>query len=193
MTKIQFAAFLLFGVLVGSSLATNQSGYDTCVQKNGGKSSFPSSDGCNICGCQPDGSVACTMKTCVPAPSGSKGSYDTCVETHGGKSSFPSSDGCNMCGCQSDGSVACTMKACVPAPPSTSSYDMCLQQNGGKKAWTHSDGCNTCGCTNDGNVACTQISCGASAGPYLVPKSDAFASQPYDLGILATALAAVLF
>jgi hypothetical protein len=31
---------------------------------------FPSSDGCNSCGCQDDGSVVCTLKACMPKTCG---------------------------------------------------------------------------------------------------------------------------
>ena len=34
---------------------------------------FPSTDGCNSCGCQDDGSVVCTLKACMPNPSKSCG------------------------------------------------------------------------------------------------------------------------
>ena len=86
--------------------------YDGKVYKPG--DSFPSSDGCNSCGCSADGSVACTLRACLDK---------TCLyegKVYNPGDSFPSSDGCNTCTCGADGAVGCTKKLCTM--PATTSW-----------------------------------------------------------------------
>jgi hypothetical protein len=70
---------------------------------------FPSTDGCNSCSCQNDGSVICTEQECVTA----------CIyagKTYAPGEDFPALDGCNTCTCGADGSVGCTKIGCPCAP-----------------------------------------------------------------------------
>lgn len=73
--------------------------------------SFPSSDGCNTCGCSASGDVACTLAAC---------NLKMCLyegKTYNPGESFPASDGCNTCTCGASGSVGCTKIGCtIPAP-----------------------------------------------------------------------------
>lgn len=80
--------------------------YDGKTYKEG--DSFPSSDGCNTCGCT-NGQVACTLRACVKTCT-----YDG--KTYQEGDTFKSTDGCNTCSC-TGGNVVCTEKACPPPQP----------------------------------------------------------------------------
>lgn len=108
--------------------------------------SFPSTDGCNTCSCQDDGSVACTERAC--APDGCE--YGNAHYDVG--DSFDASDGCNRCRCTGDGDVACTRRACGGCD-----YEGEHHQVG--DSFTASDGCNSCSCEPDGQVVCTLKLC----------------------------------
>jgi hypothetical protein len=69
--------------------------------------SFPSADGCNTCGCQEGGKVACTLMAC----------FEGCY--YGGDyyaigERFAALDNCNSCTCTAPDEVACTEMACFP-------------------------------------------------------------------------------
>lgn len=96
--------------------------YDGKVYKTG--DSFPSTDGCNTCGCAADGSVACTLIACAPKSC----LYNGKVYNPG--DSFPSSDGCNTCMCGTDGAVSCTKRACPTAPATSWLIKAPVQCNG---------------------------------------------------------------
>ncbi len=111
--------------------------------------SFPEPDGCNVCSCMKDGTIACTDRIC---PSG--------CEYNGQKyepgDSFPAGDGCNTCTCLDNGTVACTKIAC----PVICEYNGEIYKPG--DTFPADDGCNKCQCLDDGTVACTEIACPAS-------------------------------
>lgn len=140
--------------------------------------SFPAPDGCNTCGCNPDGTVACTAMFCE-ADAGTNGgtcSWNGTVYQPG--DSVPSPDGCNTCGCNPDGSITCTAMYCdtdagVGGGACTAAFCDADAGSGGSSAtctWNGvvykagdsipaGDGCNTCGCNPDGTVACTAMAC----------------------------------
>ncbi len=108
--------------------------------------SFPDPDGCNVCTCMEDGTIACTDRTC---PDGCK--YDGRIYEPG--DSFPAGDGCNTCTCLDNGTVACTKIAC----PGPCEYNGEIYKPG--DTFPAVDGCNKCQCLDDGTVACTEIAC----------------------------------
>jgi hypothetical protein len=119
---------------------------------------FPSSDGCNRCTCEMDGTASCTDTACASSDGGVQCTYGGKAYASG--ATFPSTDGCNSCGCGPDGEVACTLKAC--ANPPDAGAGVC-KYNGKAYApgesFPSSDGCNSCGCQKDGLVACTLKAC----------------------------------
>ncbi|HQY65130.1 MAG TPA: hypothetical protein PK141_27245, partial [Polyangiaceae bacterium] len=107
---------------------------------------FPSTDGCNTCGCGEGGLVACTAMACA----------DTCNydrQTWNVGDSFPAIDGCNTCSCLTGGQIACTDMACSD----TCTYDRQTWNVG--DTFPARDGCNTCTCQVGGQIACTEIAC----------------------------------
>jgi hypothetical protein len=74
--------------------------------------SFPASDGCNSCGCDSSGQVACTLLACAPRSCLYEG------KTYEPGDSFAASDGCNTCTCSFSGAVGCTKIGCT-IPPTT--------------------------------------------------------------------------
>ena len=125
--------------------------------------SFPSSDGCNTCSCDPSGQVACTLMACV------KG----CV--HNGKTykvgeSYKKD--CNSCVCEKSGQFTCTKKGCIQkcgtrggitcqkdefcdfgGPGTSPSQSVCGETDAGGTCKKRPQGCTghedpVCGCDN---------------------------------------------
>ena len=113
---------------------------------------FPSSDGCNMCGCESGGEVVCTNRAC----SSEDGCDDDGVIRDEGER-WSAAGGCSSCVCSSSGTITCSMTGDCEA---TCSY-------GGKRfepgdSFPAVDGCNTCSCDESGEVGCTQVACGGS-------------------------------
>lgn len=119
---------MAFGALVGCSSSSDVATTDAATDAAGGTCSygghtykagetFPSTDGCNSCGCGSDGAVACTAMACLDGGPDVAADAGTC--TYGGHTysvgdKFPATDDCNTCTCGEGGAVACTKCACVP-------------------------------------------------------------------------------
>lgn len=148
--------------------------------------SFPSSDGCNQCSCQKDGSVVCTERACVNTQCGGllgrgcpKDQYcnfpldAACGAADQTGVCTPIPSGCTtqydpVCGCDDmTYGNACTAAA---AGVSIASQGECASNSGCDYAGKHydtgasfpaSDGCNHCSCQPDGKAICTLIACPA--------------------------------
>ena len=112
---------------------------------------FPSSDGCNSCGCN-NGDVACTERACAPEPKTCEYNGKTYQDGDG----FPSTDGCNGCGCN-NGVVLCTELACDPNAGSCISNG--AEYPNGSTDVPDPDSCNTCSCIDGVITSCTEIHC----------------------------------
>ena len=147
--------------------------------------SFKSSDGCNDCSCQTDGSVVCTKRACVPQSCGGlqgkacpdKQFCDFAPEAQCGAADQtgtckPLPEVCPelyspVCGCD-DKTYGNRCEANV-AGVSVRKSGECEAKGcdyGGKHynpgdGFPSTDGCNSCGCQQDGSVVCTTRACAA--------------------------------
>ena len=116
--------------------------------------SFPATDGCNTCSCNPDGQIACTLIACAP-DAGVTCMYNGRVHQVG--DSFAAVDGCNTCSCLPDATVACTEIACPVDAGTGCAYDAAHYAPG--ESFLATDGCNMCSCLAGGTVGCTKRAC----------------------------------
>ncbi len=126
---------------------------------------FPSSDGCNMCGCEAGGEISCTTRDC----SGDAGCDDDGVERDQGERWM--AEGCRSCVCNSNGTITCSVAAGCEV---TCTYNGKNYLPG--PSFPASDGCNTCTCQTSGEVACTQLGCTGSCtyGNQIIPVGTTF-------------------
>jgi hypothetical protein len=130
--------------------AHNDGGAQSCGY--GGKTyvsgaTFPSSDGCNSCGCT-DGSVGCTTRACA---------LDASVDV----SLDAPTDGPANCFDANGNLVACPTDEGIPDAGIPCSYQGKVYPAG--STFPSYDGCNSCSCAGS-QVVCTEKAC-ADAGP----------------------------
>jgi hypothetical protein len=128
---------------------------ETCVYA--GKSHeigdlFPSSDGCNMCGCEAGGAVTCTEKGC----SAEEGCDDDGVRRDEGER-WTADGGCRSCVCTTNGTITCSV-----AQDCGGGCDYGGQRYAEGASFPSGDGCNTCNCLASGEVSCTERACAGS-------------------------------
>jgi len=167
---LTLAAAMLCAGCLESSTGSSGGGCEYDGESYEAGDRFPSTDGCNTCACDSDGSVSCTLIGC-----GVPGQCQYGGVTYDAGDSFPSADGCNTCACDGDGSVSCTLIGC--GVPGQCQYDGVTYDAG--DSFADGDGCNTCECESDGRVSCTRRDCMGSGGG---GGGDPTCELPFDVG-----------
>jgi len=167
--------------------------------------SFPSTDGCNVCSCDSDGVVRCTVRACSDAGAGDAGRLTkNCPDPLTGElgpcpDASPSYDAGEMCfdiggqviECRDGGSLDGRDGATV-CQDSAGTIIPCVVDGGigtcgylGKiyhpgDLFEAADGCNSCTCTVMGRVECSARSCADAAADGATTCD--YAGKPYPLG-----------